>query len=149
VSFGEEGVRPMKWRQFTIRGLLLVVTVSAFFCAGYHVGFRNGRDARYDDLITLIRETVAPSSWNDTSIGNNVGGSPLPVSDDPAGFDPFAVNSRNKMPPDDPFSSPDEVARMPRGQGHEVYATQIAEPKRAPEPRSGPGKMDASSGAAR
>ena len=110
-----------------MRSLLLVVTVFAVFCAGYRVGFINGRDARYDDLITLIRDTVAPSSWRNDSISNGGGGRPTALPDDPPTLDPFATNSRNKMAPGDPFSSSDEVVRMPLDQRNLVPTTQIAE----------------------
>ncbi len=58
----------MKWRQITIRTVFLIAVGVGIFCAGYRIGFDNGRDARFDDLIQLIQETIVPSSdWQTDS----------------------------------------------------------------------------------
>src|SRR5690606_11123004 len=54
---------PMKSRQLTLRKHLLVVAALGIFCAGYRLGYSSGRrDARLDALVTLISETIRPSS---------------------------------------------------------------------------------------
>lgn len=96
----------MKLRQFTIRTLFLAATGAALFCAGYLVGFDNGRNARFEDLITLIRDTFVPSSdWvTNGTIDQPDGGSSVVVSDDSLIVDPFVTNSSDGTD-SDPFTT--------------------------------------------
>lgn len=95
----------MKLRQFTIRTVLLATAAAAIFCAGYLAGFDNGRNARFDDLIKLIQDTITPSEWlTNGTIDQTGSGCSLVVTDDSSVADPFASTPTDVVA-DDPFSS--------------------------------------------
>lgn len=92
----------MKWPQFSLQVLLLAVTITASFCAGYGLGFSNGRDARFDDLMKLISESVHPSSsWTNGATAT----APEEYEQDALS----AANADSKIPD---LGEPDEKLRM-------------------------------------
>lgn len=107
----------MKWRTFSIRTLLLVTLGSALFSGGYRIGYQNGLDGRFDQLIDLITPPLKPNSWDGVggpgSLPLEPGGYLAYPSDDPfaptaggAADDPFAPTSTSNQDSVDPFAVP-------------------------------------------
>jgi hypothetical protein len=94
----------MRWRQFTMRTMLLAIAGAALFCAGYLVGFDNGYQGRFDDLIQLIEGTISPSHWETEGTTPSPGSENSSVITEGSSVDPFAATS-DDTDADEPFAS--------------------------------------------
>lgn len=93
-TFRKEAImlRPgRKWLQFSVRALLVVTLVAATFCAGYRLGFDDGRNARSEALVEEIINAVKPTDWSSVGGVGQIADPYQDISEPVFGDNPFGL----------------------------------------------------------
>ncbi len=90
--------------RFRFRSLILLTLAAAIFFAGYRAGYDQGRNDRFDDLLDLIKVTVAPGQWEQIVESSTAPGDATSVATtETESLDPFASVDENSFADGDPF----------------------------------------------